>query len=293
VGPIVITGARGQLGRALASVLADHAPIILDHGTLDVAEAAAVEQRIAAFRPEAVFNTAAFNRVDDAEEQAEEAFRTNATGPQALARACRAHGAMLVHFSTDYVFAGDRVTPYVEDDAPAPRTVYGASKLAGEQSVRSESPLHIVIRTSALFGSRGRGGKGTNFVDTMLRLAAERTTLRIVDDQRVSPTSARDLAIKSVELLERWRTTRSADLLGLYHVTNAGSASWCEFAREIFRQCGLAVAVEPISTAEYGARAARPAYSVLAHHHLERLGLDDMRPWQDALGDYLNPRSGT
>jgi dTDP-4-dehydrorhamnose reductase len=293
VGPIVITGARGQLGRALASVLADRGPIALDHGNLDVADADAVERRIAALRPEAVFNTAAFNRVDDAEELAEEAFRANALGPRALARACRQHGALLVHFSTDYVFAGDRSTPYAEEDAPGPRTVYGASKLAGEQSVRSEGPLHIVIRTSALFGSGGRGGKGTNFVATMLRLAAERTTLRIVDDQRVSPTSAADLAVKSVELLDRWRTTRSADVLGLYHVTNAGSASWCEFAREIFWQCGLAVAVEPISTAEYGARAARPAYSVLARRHLERLGLDDMRAWQEALGVYLNPRTGT
>jgi dTDP-4-dehydrorhamnose reductase len=292
VGPIVITGARGQLGRALASVLADRGPIALDHGNLDVADEAAVERRFAALRPEAVFNTAAFNRVDDAEEQAEEAFRANAAGPRSLARACREHGALLVHFSTDYVFAGDRRTPYVEEDSPAPRSVYGASKLAGEESVRSESPLHIVIRTSALFGSGGRGGKGTNFVDTMLRLASERTTLRIVDDQRVSPTSALDLAVKSVELLERWRTTRSADVLGLYHVANAGSASWCEFAREIFRQCGLAVAVEPISTAEYGAQAPRPAYSVLARRHLQRLGLDDMRAWQEALGVYLNPRIG-
>jgi dTDP-4-dehydrorhamnose reductase len=293
VGPIVITGARGQLGRALASVLADRGPVALDHGNFDVADADAVERRIAALRPEAVFNTAAFNRVDDAEELAEEAFRTNALGPRALARACRQHGALLVHFSTDYVFAGDRTTPYAEEDSPAPRTVYGASKLAGEQSVRSEGPLYIVIRTSALFGSSGRGGKGTNFVDTMLRLAAERSTLRIVDDQRVSPTSAVDLAVKSVELLERWQTTRSADVLGLYHVTNTGSVSWCEFAREIFRRRGLAVAVEPISTAEYGARAPRPAYSVLACRHLERLGLDDMRAWQEALEAYLNPRTGT
>jgi dTDP-4-dehydrorhamnose reductase len=293
VATIVITGARGQLGRALATVLADRSPAALDRDDLDVADAEAVDRVIRSLRPEVVFNAAAFNLVDEAERRAEEAFRINAEGPRSLARACRDQGALLVHFSTDYVFAGDRRTPYAEEDLPAPRTVYGASKLAGEEAVRSESPLHVVIRTAALFGSSGRGGKGTNFVDTMLRIGAERSTLRIVDDQHVSPTLAMDLAVKTVELCELWRRTRSADVLGLYHVTNAGSASWCEFAREIFRRRGLAVTVEPISTAEYGARAPRPAYSVLARRHLERLGLDDMRAWQDALEAYLNPRTET
>ncbi len=240
-----------------------------------------------------VFNAAAFNRVDDAEERPEEARRVNAAGPAVLARACRAHDALLVHFSTDYVFSGDGRTPLGEEAPPSPRSAYGASKLAGERAVAAEGARHMTLRTCGLYGSRAAGGKGGNFVDTIRRLAAERGTIRVVDDQRVSPTSAADLAAKTIGIVDRWLVTRAADLLGLYHVTNAGSCSWYEFAREIVRLGGLGAAVEPISTVQYGARAPRPAYSVLARHHLGRLGLDDMRSWRDALAEYLSPRSGT
>jgi len=160
--------------------------------------------------------------------------------------------------------------------------------------VEQGNPLHMVIRTAALYGHRGGGGKGGNFVDTMLRLGGGGQPLRVVNDQRVSPTFAEDLAAKVVELLDRWRATRDESLLGLYHVTNVGSATWYDFACEIFRRTANPVAVQPISTAEFGAAAPRPAYSVLARRHLARLGLDDVRPWQDGLGDYLVSRgSGT
>jgi len=284
---IVITGARGQLGRALGRVLAPRHPTALHHGELDIADADAVERTLDALRPEVVLNTAAFNRVDDAEEQSDDAYRINAEGPQALAKACNRLGTLLVHFSTDYVFAGDGREPYGEDDLPAPRTVYGASKLAGERAVQRDSTLHMVIRTCGLFGAGAGGGKGTNFVDTIVRLAAERTMVRVVDDQQVAPTAAIDLAHKTVELLERWSATRDESLLGLYHLTNAGSCSWYEFAREVVRSIGASLVVEPISTAQYGARAPRPMYSVLARRHLDRLGLDDLRPWNEALADYL------
>ena len=290
---IVITGARGQLGRALGRVLAEHEPIALDHGKLDITDADAVERALRSIQPQVVLNTAAFNRVDDAEEQAEDAYHINATGPQALARACNTLGALLVHFSTDYVFAGDGRQPYGEEDPPAPRTVYGASKLAGERAVQSDSTRHMVIRTCGLFGTRAGGGTGTNFVETVARLAAEQTMIRVVDDQQVAPTAALDLARKTAELLELWSATHDESLLGLYHVTNAGSCSWYEFARAVVRSLGANLAVEPISTAQYGARAPRPMYSVLARRHLERLGRDDLRPWSEALQDYLSPRIGT
>jgi dTDP-4-dehydrorhamnose reductase len=289
---LLVTGARGQLGRALAEQLGSRA-VPCSHAELDIADAAAVERRIAAERPAAVLNTAAFNLVDAAEVRADDAMRANHTGPLVLARACHAHEVLLVHFSTDYVFSGDGRVPLVEGDPASPRGVYGASKLAGERAVGAEAPWHMIVRTSGLYGSGGDGGKGGNFVDTMRKLAGGRDVIRVVDDQHVSPTSAADLAAKTIELVDRWLATPAPDLLGLYHITNAGSCSWYEFACEIVRRCGLGAAVEPISTAQYGARAPRPAYSVLARHHLARLGLDDMRPWGDALADYLNPRSET
>ena len=263
------------------------------HAELDIADASAVERRIAAERPAGVLNTAAFNLVDAAEDRPDDAMRANHTGPLVLARACHLHRVLLVHFSTDYVFAGDGRTPLGEEDPASPRGVYGASKLAGERAVAAEAPQHMIMRTSGLYGSRGAGGKGGNFVDTMRRLASKRDVIRVVDDQHVSPTSAADLAAKTIELVDRWLATPAPDLLGLYHITNAGSCSWYEFACEIVRRSGLGAAVEPISTAHYGARAPRPAYSVLARRHLARLNLDDMRPWREALADYLNPRSGT
>jgi dTDP-4-dehydrorhamnose reductase len=292
VARLLITGGRGQLGRALAERLQGRAAVCA-HAELDVADAPAVNRRMAEERPAVVFNAAAFNRVDDAEEQPEEAMRVNATGPLVLAQACRAHDALLVHFSSDYVFSGDGRAPLGEEEPPCPRSAYGASKLAGERAVAAEGPRHMIIRTCGLYGSPGEGGRGGNFVDKIRRLAVERGTIRVVDDQRVSPTSAADLAAKSIEIVDRWLVTRAADLLGLYHVTNSGSCSWYEFALEIVRLSGLDAAVEPISTAQYGARAPRPLYSVLARRHLGRLGLDDLRSWKDALAECLNPRIGT
>jgi dTDP-4-dehydrorhamnose reductase len=289
---LLITGARGQLGRALAEGLGSRA-VPCSHAELDIADASAVQRRIAAELPAAVLNTAAFNLVDAAEDRPDDATRANHTGPLVLARACHAHDVLLVHFSSDYVFSGDGRTPLGEDDPASPRGVYGASKLAGECAVGAEAPRHMMVRTSGLYGSRGGGGKGGNFVDTIRRLARERDEIRVVDDQHVSPTSAVDLAAKTIELVDRWLATSDADLLGLYHITNAGSCTWYEFAREIVRRSGLGATVEPISTAQYGSRAPRPAYSVLARRHLARLGLDDMRSWSNALADYLNPRSGT
>lgn len=294
---IVVTGARGQLGRSLAEALEGDSPILLDRAALDLDDPEAAEAAVRAHHPEVVINTAAYNLVDRAEEDAAAAFRTNAFGPRAVARACADAGALMVHFSTDYVFGGDAVRPYGEADPPEPESVYADSKLAGEEFVRSQAPLHMVIRTCGLYGRRGEGGKGGNFVDTMLRLAAEGKKIRVVNDQTVAPTATADLAKKVAELLRSWEKSRSEELLGLYHVTQAGEVTWHGFAREIFRLRGIEADVEPIPTEAYGAKAKRPRYSILAHEHLRRLGMDDMREWRGALAEYLSaalsPRTGT
>jgi len=291
VARILILGARGQLGTSLARRLAEHSPTALDRDELDVGDPQAVDRQLGRIRPEIVLNAAAFNDVDGAETRIDEAFRGNAVAPWLLARASRACGALFVHFSTDYVFRGDRRAPYGEDDAPAPLGVYGASKLAGERLVAAANPVHMLIRTAAVFGRAARPPKRRSFIDTMVALAGSRP-LRVVDDQRVSPTWAEDLAAKTVELALRWRVSQSADLLGLFHVTNSGSCTWYELAREALRRSGIDAAIEPITTAAYGARAPRPAYSVLAHRRLERLGLDDLPPWQEAVGAYLRGERG-
>jgi len=290
VSSILIVGALGQLGRALSRRLAAQSPVLLDAAELDIGRPSDVDRVVDEIRPEVVFNAAAFNHVDDAETRVDEAFRTNALGPWALSRAAERWRALVVHFSTDYVFRGDASVPYGEEDTPSPQSVYAASKLAGERLVERANPAHMVIRTAALYGRGGSGGKGTNFVETMLRLGGENRSIRVVDDQRVSPTYVDDLAVKTIQLFRAWRASRDGSLLGLYHVTNSGSATWYELACEIFRRAGKNLTVEPTSTAEFGARAARPAFSVLARRHLARLALDDMRPWQEALADYLVSR---
>lgn len=288
MGPILVAGAAGQLGQALASRLALRPAVLLDRTGLDVADIAAVRARVAEIAPCAVVNATAYNRVDEAERRPDEAFHTNALGPWALASASRACGALLVHVSTDYVFAGDASAPYPEEAEPAPLGVYGASKLAGER-LAATNPLHMILRTAGLFGDVG-GGKGRNFVDTILRLGRERPSLRVVADQRMAPTAAGDLAGKILELVDVWTETRSPRLLGLYHVTNAGDCSWFELAREVLRLSGSTATVEPVTAAQYGLAAPRPAYSVLARAHLRRLGRDDLRPWQAAVAEHVAHR---
>jgi dTDP-4-dehydrorhamnose reductase len=207
-------------------------------------------------------NCAAYNLVDKAGLEPEVAFAANAWGLGALALACAGAGCKLVHFSTDYVFGLDtsRTTPLTEDDAPGPVSLYGVSKLAGEYLVRAASPTHLVIRTCGLYGLWGSGGKGGNFVETV------------------------DLAAATVGLI-------TAGACGLFHVTNAGSCSWYEFAAEIFRLCGVTADLTPIPTSERHDPARRPSYSVLSSQKLVTAGLPLLRYWPEALGAYLAERS--
>jgi dTDP-4-dehydrorhamnose reductase len=281
---IAVLGSFGQLGRDLCPQLGGEV-IPLARSDFDLTDHEQLRQRLTQLRPDAVVNCAAYNLVDRAESEPEAALAVNAWAVRNLAQVCRDLNALLVHFSTDYVFGLDsaRSVPWGEEDAPGPLSVYGISKLAGEYFVRSICPKHFVIRTCGLYGVAGTGGKGGNFVETMLRAAAQGKALRVVADQRCTPSFTADVAAAAAALIR-------TEAYGLYHITSNGDCSWHEFASEIFRLSGLNPPLSPISSAEYGAAARRPSYSVLALERFTSLGLGCPRPWQDALAAYLRER---
>lgn len=281
---VVVIGARGQLGSDLPAALSGWRVTTLAHGSLDVCEAERARETLAALRPDAVINTSAFHRVDLCEEQPAESFAVNAAGALNLARLAAALDFTLVHFSTDYVFDGCARAPYREDDLPRPLSVYGVSKLAGEHLVRAFCRRHFVIRSAGLYGVAGASGKGGNFVETILRLG-HAGPVRVVDDQVTTPTATSDLASAVSALLGREGVPEVA--YGLYHITNAGQCSWYAFARTIFELCRMEVDLRPISSADSGYRAVRPAYSVLDHGKWLGAGFAELRPWRAALAEYL------
>jgi len=283
---IALIGANGQLGGDLAKVLRPvHDLIPLTHADIEVTARESVDAMMQTHRPDLVMNMAAFHKVDACEEQIEPTFAVNTYGVRNLALACRAYDAALLHMSSDYVFGGDktRATPYVETDPPAPINVYGIAKLAGEYFIRYLMDRYFILRVTGLYGVAGSSGKGGNFVELMLRLAKEGKSIRVVDDQRMTPTYTVDLARQIAELIE-------TEHYGLYHATNQGSCTWYEFAAEIFRQSGLTPSLGKAKTGDFGEKATRPAYSVLENTALQSIGLDRMRPWQESLAAYLAER---
>jgi dTDP-4-dehydrorhamnose reductase len=284
-GRYVLIGATGQLGFDLARTFDLPGTLLTPrHADLDILDGRGMGEALRALRPTHVLNTAAWNAVDAAETESRRAFALNAEAVGTLAETCQLLGARLVHFSTDYVFDGAKGAPYTETDAPNPLSAYAVSKLAGEELARQRCEQALVIRVSGLFGIGKSAGKGgTNFVETMLALARERRPLRVVADQVLGPSYALDVA-RVV-----WRVVASGHS-GLCHVTSAGATSWHDFAREIFRLEGLVPSLTPVTSAEYGARARRPLYSVLAHDTLRTLGIAEPQAWQPALVAYLAER---
>ncbi|MCL0036180.1 dTDP-4-dehydrorhamnose reductase [Dehalococcoidia bacterium] len=283
---VLITGANGQLGTDLCGVLPNIEVIPLAHADLEITDMNSVKGAFTRHRPDIVINTAAYVRVDDCETEQDKAFSVNALGARNVAVVTQEIGAKLVHISTDYVFGGEsqpRTAPYTEFDFPIPPNVYGKSKLAGENLVRHLCAKHFIIRSSGLFGVAGASGKGGNFVETMLRLAKERDELRVVNDQVFSPTYTKDLAEKIAQLIH-------TEYYGIFHITNKGSCSWYEFSKEILNLAGIRTPVIPITSDQYPQKARRPHYSVLDNYHLRLLGMDDMRPWQEAVKDYMTER---
>jgi dTDP-4-dehydrorhamnose reductase len=268
---VLLTGAGGQLGLELAGILPDrgHEVVALERMALDVADPEAVEGAIDEHTPEIVVNAAAYTNVDGCEEAMDLAYSVNALGPRNLAQACEQRGCGLLHVSTNYVFDGRGERPYEPFDPPNPISAYGRTKLAGEEHVMRLTNRWYVVRSAGVYG------RGHNFVRTMLRVAKERGSLKVKDDEFISPTYARDLAEGIAGIVEDGR-------YGLYHLTNAGSCSWYEFTREIFRLAGVEMEVVPIPGSEYPLPAARPANGVLSS-----LGSPKLRHWGEALADYL------
>ncbi len=274
-----VTGASGQLGSALVGALAARGASCRAHGSeLDVTEPAALEAAWASGAggpPDVLLNAAAFTHVDRCEREPGTAERVNAAAPAGLARLCRERGVRLVHVSTDYVFDGESRRPYTEEDPPAPRSVYGRTKLAGERAVLAADPGFLVVRTSWVFG------RGRNFVAAVLAQArGGAAELRVVDDQRGRPTWAVDLAEGLLALVE-------AGEAGLYHLAGGGDATWWEVAREALDLAGFAERpIRPIRTAELALPAPRPAWSVLDCTKAQRAGVA-LRDWRAALRAYL------
>lgn len=272
----LVTGAGGMLGRDLVRALDRRGEAVtgLDRAALDVTDAAAVADALAASRPDVVVNCAAWTGVDDAEAHEEQALAVNGGGAANLAAACAAGGMRLVQVSTDYVFAGTGQRPYAEDDTPAPRSAYGRTKLAGERAVLDRLPgAGYVVRTAWLYGAGGR-----NFVRTMVTLESQRDAVDVVDDQYGQPTWTADVAGQIIALIH------SAARPGIYHATSSGQTTWFGLAREIFRLLGADPArVRPISSSALARPAPRPAYSVLGHGAWTRSATPAIGEWRLAL----------
>ncbi len=268
----IIIGAKGMLGKELAKIFQDWNPICWDQAEIDIADREDVNEKISETKPDLVVNAAAYTNVDGAETNRDLAMKVNGYGVGNLAEACKKCNAILIHYSTDYVFNGKKQEGYKEDDQPKnPINVYGKSKLLGEKLLQKNTGKFYLIRLSWLFGKFGK-----NFVETMLTLAQKNEIIKVVNDQRGKPTFAFDLAKKTRNLVEEKFP------FGIYHITNEGDCSWYEFACEIFKITGNKVEIIPVESKEFPTAAKRPAWSILVNTKLP-----PNRSWQEALEEYL------
>lgn len=273
---ILITGGKGMLGRTLRRHFCDHELLVADLPEVDIIDGRAMDCAVAAFRPDVVIHCAAMTQVDACEGDTDKAYRINALGSANVARATSRAGARLIAISTDYVFDGAAERPYHEYDTPAPRTVYGASKLAGEEAVRCHCPDHTIVRIAWLYGE-----EGPSFLHTMLKLGAQDgAPLKVVNDQIGNPTSTDAVAGLIGQLLER-------PLPGIVHGSCEGEATWFEFAQTIFKKAGVKRGLVPCTTAEFPRPAPRPANSRLEKRMLRLAGFSPMPHWETALESYL------
>ena len=279
---ILVTGVKGQLGFDCLKELASrgyHDVLGVDIEELDITDERAVAAFVSSFRPDVIMHNAAWTAVDKAEQFPDKVYAVNALGPKFLAQESAKIGAKLVYISTDYVFPGTGEKPYEVDDKVGPTSIYGKTKLEGEEFVRTLNPSHFIVRISWVFGINGN-----NFIKTMLRLSESHDSLNIVDDQIGSPTYTADLARLLVDMIE-------TEKYGIYHATNEGFCSWAEFAKEIFTKAHKRVTVHPVSTEEYMKlnpnQAKRPLNSRMSKRALIEAGFKPLPTWQDALARYL------
>src|SRR5205823_3889173 len=279
---VAILGANGQLGADVA--VAFHAQgdevIALTHEDVEVSSLESVNNCLKSARPEIVINTAAFHNVERCEDEPLPAFTVNAIGARNVAQVTDSLSAKLLHISTDYVFDGMKSSPYIEEDPPRPLNAYGNSKLAGEHFVRCTNPRHFVVRVSGIYGQHPcRAKAGFNFVEMMLKFAREREELRVVDDQRVTPTP-------TVEIAQQLTLLSKTSDYGIYHATSEGSCTWYEFARAIFDLTGTKVRLERASPGDFPTKARRPQNSVLENAALKARSLNVFTHWRTGLENY-------
>lgn len=274
---ILIVGSRGMLGTDLMETFGPASDVTgVDLPELDITQIGQCRAKLEEVLPDVVLNAAAFTRVDECESRETEAFQVNGYGAGNLASAAASIGARIVHYSTDYIFDGQKAEAYVEEDTPDPRSIYGKSKLLGETLVRQNCPDHLILRTSWLFGKNGN-----NFIRTILDAARKGNPLRVVNDQTGSPTYSRDLAAQTQRMID-------AGCRETYHVTNGGSCTWYELAANALAWAGIRnVSITPVATSEFPRPAPRPANSVLANARLQHEGPSLMRPWQEAAREYI------
>ena len=278
---VLITGGGGQLASDLEALLNGAAEVLAPaHAELDITDDGAVDSVFATLRPTFVFNCAAFHNVEVCEREEDSAFAVNARAVKRLATRCASADAQFVHLSTNYVFDGTHDAPYGEDAEPSPRSIYAISKLAGEHAALAYAPRALVVRTAGLYGLHGSASKGGNFVTRMIARAQEQGALKVVADQRLTPTFTADLAAGILAAVE-------ADITGLLHLTNAGETSWHGFTEAIMELAGIEVPVEAGLTTIAPGAADRPLNGVLVSSVAERAGLAPLRPWRTALQDYL------
>jgi dTDP-4-dehydrorhamnose reductase len=273
----LITGGGGQLASDLQSLLGDERARSFSHAELDIAEPAAVDRAFAEVQPDVVFNCAAFHNVDVCETEPDSAWAVNVRAVRDLAT----RGAKLVHLSTNYVFDGRREDPYAEDDVPAPRSIYAITKLAGEHAALAYGQRALVVRGAGLYGLHGSASKGGNFVQRMLARAKAGGGLKMVADQRLQPTFTYDLASAVVEAAQ-------SDAEGVLHLTAEGACSWFEFTEAIMEIAAVEVDIEPVQTTIPPGGVDRPLNGVLARKRADELGLTPLRPWREALEDYMS-----
>lgn len=277
VNSILIIGKNGMLGKTLSKTFDRFNLTLWDKDEIDITDADQVNEKIMQLEPDVIINAAAYTAVDDCEEKKNIAMAVNGAGPRNLAAAAKSINAILIHYSTDYIFNGEKPGGYDEDfNEIDPINVYGESKAAGEKGINEVSDdiwnKFYIIRTAWLYGS-----VGNNFVDTMIKLGKEKDRLSVVNDQHGSPTFTNDLAERTRWMLDHEKA------YGIYHVTNSGTCTWYEFAAEIFKQANITVNLSPCTTEEFPRPAKRPAYSILLNTKLP-----EMRSWQSALKEYLS-----
>jgi dTDP-4-dehydrorhamnose reductase len=273
---ILVTGASGQLGQALKAQAGRYDSLTFVFKTsaeADITNRQQLERVFNEAKPDFCINAAAYTAVDKAESETERAYAINVTGAKNLAKVCLQFNTTLLHISTDFVFDGNKNTPYTEDDATNPQGVYGKTKREGEQEIETILPQHYIIRTSWLYSEYGN-----NFMKTMLRLAAERDKLGVVNDQTGTPTNANDLADALIHIL-----ISSKKAYGIFHYSNEGAATWYEFAKEIFRVNNVLIDLQPIPTSAYPTPAKRPVYSVMDKSRIKEVFGLDIKNWQESL----------